>query len=114
MSMVLGGMSGTGGVLDPRSVAHLERCGRQDRTNARGEWNRAVSATLTVAYAGMVSCRGENRENVDRNNGLGLSQRWTECLTGCTSRGEGGSRAVYGHLDLPEDPLVDPQGSSKI
>jgi len=86
VSMVVGEMFGTGGVLDPRPVAHLERCGRQDRTNACGEWNRAVSATLTEAHAGMVSCRGENRENMNRNNGLGLSQRWTACLTGFTSR----------------------------
>ena len=71
MSMVLGDMSGTG-ALDPRPVAHLERRRRQDQTNACRQWNRTVSATLTAAHAGMVSCRGENRENVNRNNGLGF------------------------------------------
>ena len=59
MSMVLGGMWGTD-ALDPRSTAHSERRRRLDRTNARREWNRAVSATLAVAHAGMASCCGAN------------------------------------------------------
>lgn len=77
--MGFGGMSGTG-ALDPGPVAHFERGRRQDRTNARRKWNRAVSATLAAAHAGMVSCRGGNRENVNRNNGL-VFQEWTACLT---------------------------------
>ena len=80
MSVVLGGRSGTG-ALDPALGAHLERRRRQDRTNARRQWNRAVSGALTAAHAGMVSCRGESHENVNRNNGLGSSWRWTACLT---------------------------------
>lgn len=69
MSMVLGEMSGTG-ALDPRPVAHLERRRRQDRTNVRRLWNRAVSVMLTAARAGVVSCHQESRENVNRNNRL--------------------------------------------
>ena len=82
MSMVLGGMGTSGtGALDPRPGAHLERRRRQDRTNARRQWNRDVSATLAAAHAGVVSCRGENLENMNRNNELGFSQRWLASLT---------------------------------
>ena len=85
MSMVVGGMSGTG-ALDPRPVAHLERRRRQDRTIVHRLWNRAVSVMLTAARAGVVSCHRENCENVNRNNRLDSSQRRTVSLTGCTSR----------------------------
>ena len=87
-------MSGTG-ALDPRLGAHLERRRRQDRTSARRQWNRAVSATLAAAHvtegstrAATVSCRCNSADYgiltvpsagtpTERNKGSGKGMKTT-------------------------------------